>query len=110
MSQFSVYKNKSVKSNHQYPYIIDVQSDLLSDFQSRVIMPIASRTERNSQVKKLTPEIIINELRYVVITTSIASVDVKKLKEQDLVLQADFIRDAIVSATDTLILGSWRTF
>ncbi len=107
MSQFSVYKNKSEKSNRIYPYIIDVQSDLLSDFQTRVVMPIARETEKNAKVKRLTPEIIINDLRHVVITTSITSVDAKKLKDKDIVLQADFIRNDIIAATDTMIAGCW---
>ncbi|NHB88209.1 CcdB family protein [Photorhabdus tasmaniensis] len=47
------------KSRAQYPFIIDIQSDLLDDYDSRVIMPIALLSDKNSRVKTLTPVIKI---------------------------------------------------
>ena len=40
MSQYTIYRNKSLKSKEQYSYFIDIQNELLSDIDSRVIIPI----------------------------------------------------------------------
>ncbi|WP_408068285.1 CcdB family protein [Xenorhabdus doucetiae] len=37
-----------------------MQNDLLDDYDSRVIMPIAPLSDKNSRVKTLTPVIDIN--------------------------------------------------
>ncbi|MFU9003228.1 CcdB family protein [Proteus sp. TSJ240517] len=55
MSQYTVYRNKSLKSKEQYPYFIDIQNELLSDIDSRVIIPITQLSYKNSQVEILTP-------------------------------------------------------
>ena len=53
MPQFSVYKNKNPKTRSSYPYLVDVQSDLLSDIGTRVIVPLVKRTV-SSPVKDTT--------------------------------------------------------
>jgi toxin CcdB len=44
MSQFTVHKNKNPKSKSAFPYLLDVQSDLLADLQTRVVVPLAKLT------------------------------------------------------------------
>ncbi|WP_164834936.1 CcdB family protein [Photorhabdus temperata] len=38
IAQYAVYRNKSPKSRAQYPFIIDIQNDLLDDYNSRTIL------------------------------------------------------------------------
>ncbi|WP_166308962.1 CcdB family protein [Photorhabdus cinerea] len=38
IAQYAVYRNKSPKSRAQYPLIIDIQNDLLDDYNSRTIL------------------------------------------------------------------------
>ncbi len=44
MPQFSVYKNKNPKTRSTYPYLLDVQTDLLSGLGAGVVAPLVKRT------------------------------------------------------------------
>src|SRR5688572_6228656 len=44
MPQFSVHKNKNPKTRATYPYLVDVQSDLLSGLSTRVVVPLVRHT------------------------------------------------------------------
>ncbi len=104
MKQFAVYKNKS-RNKQAYPYFIDVQADMLSDLNTRLIMPLTQKMNSNSQVKVLTPVITIDQIDYVVLTTMITTTDIKNLKVEDRVMNASHLRDQLVSAIDMMICG-----
>jgi toxin CcdB len=40
MAQFDVYPNPSQVSQAHYPYLVDVQSSLLSDLATRIVIPL----------------------------------------------------------------------
>ncbi len=40
MSQFTLYKNKDKSSTKTYPYFVDVQSDLLDNLNTRLVIPL----------------------------------------------------------------------
>ena len=40
MTQFTVYRNKNPRSRATFPYLLDVQSDLLDGLQTRVVIPL----------------------------------------------------------------------
>jgi toxin CcdB len=104
VKQFSVYKNKS-RNKQTYPYFIDVQADMLAHLNTRLVIPLTQKDNSNSQVKALTPVIIIEQVDYVVLTTIITTTDVKNLKAGDAVMDASHLRDQLVSAIDMMILG-----
>jgi toxin CcdB len=39
--QFTVYRNKSARTKAIFPFLVNVQSDLLEDWQTRVVIPLA---------------------------------------------------------------------
>jgi len=41
LAQFAVYKNKSARSKSVFPLLVDVQSDLLDELQTRVVIPLS---------------------------------------------------------------------
>ncbi|MCC8420414.1 MULTISPECIES: CcdB family protein [Photorhabdus] len=98
MAQYAAYRNKSPKSREQYPFIIDIQNGLLNDYDSRVIMPIALLSDKNSRVKALTPVIEIKGDQYVVITKSVITVAKSKLKAADIVCVMPGIHSDIMAA------------
>ena len=104
MEQFSVYKNQG-RNRQNYPYFITVQCNLLSHLSTRLVMPLARKSETNSQVKSLTPQIAIGEYDYVVLTSMLTTTEVKILNEQNFVRNAVELRDKIISAIDLLVLG-----
>ncbi|EHZ6872143.1 CcdB family protein [Providencia huaxiensis] len=105
MPQYAVYRNKSIRSKDQYPYLIDIPNDLLSDYHSRVIMPISPLLHNNSQVKALTPVVYINGIHHVIITKSITTISINKLKPRDLVCIIPNVHAKIISAVDMIISG-----
>jgi len=104
MKQFSVYKNTG-KNKQLYPYFIDIQSELLSHLNTRLVMPLAHKNETNSQVKTLSPIVSIQHTDYVVLTTMLTTTSINNLKAEDKVTEAAYLRDSLVSAIDFLVLG-----
>lgn len=104
MKQFTVYKNHS-RNRQAYPYFIDVQADMLTHLNTRLVMPLTQKTNTNSQVKALTPVITIEQVDYVVLATMITTTDVKNLQDKDAVMDASHLREQLVSAIDMMILG-----
>lgn len=104
MAQFTVYKN-SGKNKNVYPFFIDVQSDLLSHLSTRIVMPVALKTQGNSQINQITPVFLIEGREYVVISQMVTTVSANMLKEEATVVQAEYLRNKIVSAVDLLFTG-----
>lgn len=46
MAQFTVYRNKNAGSKATFPFLVDVQSDLLEDLHARVVETQAARVWR----------------------------------------------------------------
>jgi toxin CcdB len=46
--QFDVYPNPSPRMRAVYPYLVDVQSDLLSSLATRMVVPLAVTTLADS--------------------------------------------------------------
>ena len=53
--QYDVYLNPSPQSKHIYPYVVDVQSDLLSFLKTSMTVPLKSYKSRVDSSKNLTP-------------------------------------------------------
>lgn len=104
MPQFSVYKNKNANTQAKIPYLLDIQSDLLNDLETRVVVPLYLLEELKA--KPLTVVTPIFELRgkeYVMLTPQLAGISKKELGAE----AADFSmhRDKIIAALDFLITG-----
>ena len=104
MAQFTIYRNKSPRSKSTYPFLIDVQSDLLDELQTRVVIPL---TRASTLVKKpltnLTPALKFDGETYVLMTPQLAG-----LARTDLGASTGSLaeqRQAILAALDFLIVG-----
>ncbi len=40
MGQFTVYRNKNPRTKSAFPLLVDVQSDVLEDLHTRVVIPL----------------------------------------------------------------------
>lgn len=40
MAQFDVYKNPSRNTKKVYPYLVDIQHELISDIATRIVIPL----------------------------------------------------------------------
>ena len=80
MPQFAVYKNKNPKSKSAYPYLVDVQSDLLSGLQTRAVVPLAKLTAlRTKPIRDLTPVVNVDGNQYLVLVPQLAGIAVDEL-------------------------------
>ena len=104
MSQFTIYENGNKDTRKTYPYFLNVQSDLLDDLNSRMVIPFSSfASVKNINAKKLCPIITIANKEYVLLTHQMTAVPVSILKKE--VTELSSFRTEIISAIDLLITG-----
>lgn len=104
MSQFMLYLNEDSASNDSYPYFVDVQNTLLSDLNSRLVIPLSPLAIlQNTEVKKLCPVIPLEEGDFILLTHQMTSVPKSILKTEMFSIEA--FRYDIIAAMDMLISG-----
>jgi toxin CcdB len=104
MPQFTVHQNPNPESKAAYPLLLDIQSDLLADLGTRVVVPLCPASTMNGKpIKILTPVFEIEGKQYTMLTPQLAGVSKKQIgaKVADLSLR----RDEIIAAFDLLITG-----
>ncbi len=103
MKQFDLYENVDPDSRETYPYFVDVQTDLLDDLNSRVVIPIAVVQDAKSFPENLCPVVEIRNKEYALLTHQITTVSASFLahKKGSLLLN----RSDIISALDFLLTG-----
>ena len=104
MKQFDVYINPSPSTRVALPFIVDIQSPVISELATRIVIPLGRMAYfKNDQLKGLTPVIEYQDERLLLLTPQIASVPTKKLKNP--VGSLADCRDDIISALDFAITG-----
>lgn len=99
--QFDVYRMTAPEGQ----LVVVVQSDLLADLASCVVIPLASASaSANEAVARLKPGIQVGENAYILMTTDMAAIPVRRL-ESPVTNIGDVSRDAILAAIDLLFFG-----
>jgi toxin CcdB len=97
MARFDVYKSGNARG-----LLLDIQSDLLDEFGSRVFVPLLPAEDMQS-VSRLHPVFVINDERYIMSTHLIFAIPVDRLGAKiGSLAQEDLV---ITSAVDTLLSG-----
>ncbi len=105
MAQFDVYKNPSKTIHSSFPYIVDIQSPLISELSTRIVIPLGKLSHfNNEKMKGLTPELEYEGESLLLLTPMIASMSVKALKKP--IGTLEHIRDDIIAALDFAITGT----
>ena len=71
MPQFAVYLNRNLRSSERFPLLVDVQSELLRDLETRVVIPLAraaSFTDPNFPLRYVMPTVELDGKAYVLMT------------------------------------------
>jgi toxin CcdB len=104
MAQFAVYRNKNARTKTTYPFLVDIQSDLLDELQTRAVIPLSKDP---SLVKKpmtqLFPKVQFEGESYWVITTMMAGISRNDLGALAGSLEQE--RHTILGAVDFLLAG-----
>jgi toxin CcdB len=104
VAQFSVYRNKNPRTKATFPFLVDVQSDLLEPLGTRVVVPLTKAPGLTKKpVSHLTPEISFSGDRYLLMTPQLAGVTLTDLGTvAGTLVEA---RQAILAAVDFLLTG-----
>jgi toxin CcdB len=103
MSDFKVYENKSTNSEN-YPFLIDVQSELLGNLETRLVIPLVKAEELGRhQIKNLNPRIRVNEDEFFAMTQQMAAISKAILGK--VIDKVQFSRTEILNSIDFLITG-----
>ncbi|MGO0134457.1 CcdB family protein, partial [Citrobacter freundii] len=79
--QFMVYRNNS--NNRAYPYLLDVQSDIIDELNTRLVIPLFLLDEVNGRpARRLTPVLNVDGEDFLVMTHEMASVRQSQLGEE----------------------------
>ena len=100
MAQFDVYKNENERTNKGVPYLVDIQNDILSSLDTRIVIPLVFSL---AKVDVLTKELKINDETLYLYTDQIATVPLSLLSEKvcSLKEQSEDIKNSI----DFLVCG-----
>lgn len=97
MARFDVYKSGNARG-----LLLDIQSDLLDEFGSRVVVPLLPAEDMQS-VSRLHPVFVINDERHIMSTHLIFAIPVDRLGAKiGSLAQEDLV---ITSAVDKLFSG-----
>lgn len=103
MESFSVFSNKSA-TEENYPYLMDVQSELLSGLETRLVIPLMKKEGvGRGVIKILNPIVRIGTLDYVVLTQQMAAIPKAILGHK--IKDCDFDRAEVLGAIDFLVTG-----
>jgi len=104
MGQFCAYKNPNPATRVQYPYLLDIQSDLLSELRTTVVVPLTpSKLAAPMSLTRLNPTIDIDGKNFTVMTQEIAGIDRNQLGAQAYNLSS--YRSEIIAALDFVLSG-----
>lgn len=99
MSRFDVFGWRG-----EFPYVLDVQADILSNLQSRAVIPLIPVSQANKPMLHLEPVLSINGTPCVLATADISSVSCNRLGRYVTNLDNQY-HDEITRALDFLFLG-----
>lgn len=104
MAQFGVYRNKNPNTKATFPLLVDVQSDLLEDLQTRVVIPLTKAPALTKKpMGQLTPIIKYEGDSYVLMTPLLAGITRRDLGAVTGSLAER--REVIFAAMDFLMTG-----
>jgi toxin CcdB len=104
MPQFAIYRNPNPTTKATVPYLLDIQSDLMADLETRVVVPLYTAASMKGKVlKTLTPAFEVEGKQYVMMTPQLAGISKKQLGAK--VADLSSHRDEIIAALDLLITG-----
>jgi CcdB protein. len=101
MAQFDLYKNPRGGS---YPYVLDVQSDILTRLATRAVVPLMSTKRYGAKpISRLNPTVRIGNVEHVLLVQELAAIPTASLRDRVMSLTAR--RGEIVAALDLLFTG-----
>lgn len=103
MAQFDVYHNPNPDTRKRFPYLLDVQDEILEVLATRVVVPLMPLTASSRPMDRLNPVLDIAGEEFVASVPELAGVP-KSMFGQPVANLAT-ARDDIIAALDFLFTG-----
>jgi toxin CcdB len=103
VTQFVAYENPNRDTRKAYPFLLDIQSNLIEDLTSTIVIPLASKRAISKPISRLTPTVSINGNDYLVLTQQISGFPRNGLGKP--VADLSHERYALIAAIDFVISG-----
>lgn len=103
MAQFDIHRNHNPETRRLFPYLLDVQSDLLDIVATRVVVPLAREEAVGKPAQKLNPRFRVEGATLIMDTAEIAGVPRRILGE--MVGSLSHRRGEVIAALDVLFFG-----
>ena len=104
MAQWDVYPNPSVRMRDEIPFLLDLQSDLLSGLETRLVAPLArTRLPAAGLPRRLCPAFTVGGQPVVLLPHEAGPISARRLKHRVVSLRPH--AHDIVGALDAVIGG-----
>lgn len=104
MPQFMVCRNKNPQTRSAVPFLLDIQNDLLSDLETRVVVPLSPVSAMKGRtLRPLMPILDVEGESFVMLTPQMAGIPKSELGDQ--VARVEHYRFEIIAAIDFLLTG-----
>jgi toxin CcdB len=101
MAQFDLFR---LPRNKRYPFLVDLQADLLRDLATRVVAPLTAVTRlKGKPISRLNPVVEVEGTKYAVLFQELAALPVSALGDAAGSLRTR--RDELIAALDLLFTG-----
>lgn len=103
MGQFTVHRNANARTRAEVPFLLDVQSDLLSVLATRVVVPLYRIEALGGGLDRLTPVLRFQDRDLVAMVPELAGVPLRALGPP--VGDLAGARSEVLGAMDLLLTG-----
>jgi len=103
MAQFDVYANPNPATKRTIPFLLDIQTDLLNNLTTRVVIPLYKVSAMGKAAKHLNLQLSVKRTTVIMSTAELAGVAVNRLGDQVCSLKEH--RNEIIAAIDFLVTG-----
>lgn len=101
MAQFDVFRHAK---SRRYPYLLDLQADLLRDLATRVVAPLIPLARlRGKPISRLNPVVAVAGEQHVIVFQELAALPAAELR--DVVASLHAQRSELIAAIDLLFTG-----
>jgi toxin CcdB len=101
MAQFDLFRHPR---NKRYPFLLDLQADLLRDLATRVVAPLTAVKRLNGKpISRLNPIVEVDGRQYAVLFQEVAALPAAALGPAAGSLRSR--RDELIAALDLLFTG-----
>ena len=104
MASFVIYANPNSKSQKAIPYLLDIQNELLSTLETRVVVPLYLKSSASIHpISRLTPVVSFQNKALVAMVPELAGIARRDLGVS--VGEMSAHRDEMIAALDLLFTG-----